>query len=159
MARREYPLEALRKLRDDRAQAQAQALARQLTCVAAAEALLRERERVRREHEAQTAEALRGERTRLASGAASGADLRRVADFEVGARAQSAALARNETAAREQLLEERAEEQQIRAELARLEAEAQLARNHEADFHRRQENAAQKAEEEAALEQWNARQR
>jgi hypothetical protein len=32
-------------------------------------------------------------------------------------------------------------------------------RNHEAGFHEHQGNLAQKAEEEAALEQWNARRR
>src|SRR5262245_39608487 len=101
MARHEYPLEALRKLRDERAEAQAHTLAKQLTRVAAAEAELRERERTRREHEAQTADALRDERARLASGTASGADLQRVADFEAGARARTAALGRSEAEAGE----------------------------------------------------------
>jgi hypothetical protein len=159
MARREYPLEALRKLRDERAEAQAQALAKQLTRVAASETVLRDRERLRREQEAETAETLSAERARLASGAASGADLGRVAEFEKGARARIAVLAQGEAEAREQLAKERAAEHELRAELSRLEAEAKLTRNHEAEFHQRHENAALHAEEEAALEQWNARHR
>lgn len=159
MARRQYPLEALRKLRDERAEAQAQLLAKQLTRVAAAEAALCERERVRRALEAETAATLGAERARLASGDASGADLLRVTEFEKAARARSVALVQAEAEARERLGSERVEEQKLRAELAQLEAEAKLARNHETDFHRRHENAALHAEEEAALEQWNARHR
>jgi fused signal recognition particle receptor len=159
MARQQYPLEALRKLRDERAEAQARRLAEQVARSQCAEAKLRERERVRREQEARTAETVGIERQRLVEGAVSGADLQRVADFEVAARAQAELLRRAENEARQALAGERAEEQKLRQQQVEREAEAKLVRNHEAGFHERQVELVQKAEEEAALEQWNARRR
>ena len=157
MARPEYPLEALRKLRDERAEAQVQALAAQLARVEAAEALLRQRESVRREHAERAAADLQRERARLAAGEAQGADLLRATEFEQATRAQAALLERAELEAREALNKERGDELQLRQKLSALEAEAQLVRNHEAGFRQREAEAAQKAEEETALEQWNAR--
>jgi hypothetical protein len=157
MSRPLYPLEALRKLRDDRAEAQAQSLAAQIACSGRAEAALREREHARREQEARTAETLRAEHERLARAGGSGSDLLRLAEFEAGARVQSAALAQSEAAARQRLAEERLQEQKLREELSRLEAEAQLVRNHETSFHERHAELQEKADEEAALEQWSAR--
>jgi len=157
MARQPYPLETLRKLRDERAEATVEALAVQVARSQRAEATLREREHARREHGARTAEAVRLEQRRLAEGGASGGDLGRVAEFEVAARAQAELLQKAEAEARRILAEERAAEQKLREEQAAREAEAKLVRNHEASFHERQAELAQKAEEEAALEQWNAR--
>ena len=57
------------------------------------------------------------------------------------------------------LLEVRAEERRLREELSRREADAQLVRNHENSFHERVADQVERAEEEAALEQWNARRR
>lgn len=159
MARQQYPLEALRKLRDERAEAQARRLAEQVARSRSAEAKLHEHERVRREHEARTAETVDAERRRLVDGGVSGVDLLRVADFEVASRAQAELLRRAEAEARQALASERAEEQKLREQQAEREAEAKLVRNHEAGFHERQAQVAQKAEEEAALEQWNARRR
>jgi hypothetical protein len=159
MPRQQYPLEALRKLRDERAEAQAHALAKQVVRSAAAQALVLERERLRREHALSTAATLRVERERLVAGQVSGADLERASDFEAAARAQARALAGSETEARELLAQERAEEQKLREELGRREAEAKLARNHEANFHEQCASATLRAEEEASLEQWNARRR
>jgi hypothetical protein len=159
MTRQQYPLEALRKLRDERAEAQAQSLAEQLARSQAAEAKLRGREQARREHAARTAESVGLERRRLAEGGASGVDLLRVADFEAAARVQAALLERAEAEARQALDQERAAEQKLRQELSAREAEAKLVRNHEHSFHERQADLAQKAEEEAALEQWSARRR
>jgi hypothetical protein len=159
MARQQYPLEALRKLRDDRAEAQAQTLAEQVARASAARAALSERERLRREQAQRTSEALRAERERLVAGAVSGADLQRSAEFEAAARAQAQLLERAEAEARDALAKERAEEERLREELSRREAEAKLTRNHEATFHQQNENVALRAEEEAALEQWNARRR
>ncbi len=159
MARQQYPLEALRKLRDERAEAELQELARQVARSASAEATLRERERARREHAERTADSLRVERQRLAGGGVRGADLLRVADFQVAARVQAELLERAEAAARQELASERALEQKLREQQATREAEAKLVRNHEANFHEHQTDLAQKAEEEAALEQWNARHR
>jgi hypothetical protein len=159
MARPEYPLEALRKLRDERASAQAHDLAAQITRSQAAEAKLRERERARREHTERTKESVRLEQERLSAGAARGADLLRVADFEAAAQVQAKLLERAESDARAELAKERAEEQKLREQLSQREAEAKLVRNHEAGFHERHQDLAQKAEEEAALEQWNARRR
>ena len=159
MTRQQYPLEALRKLRDERAEAQAQSLAEQLARSQTAEAKLRAREQARREHAARTAESVDLERQRLAEGGASGVDLLRVADFEAAARVQGALLERAEAEARQALDQERAAEQKLRQELSAREAEAKLVRNHETSFHEHQADLAQKAEEEAALEQWSARRR
>jgi hypothetical protein len=159
MARPSYPLEALRKLRDDRAEALAQELAAQVARSQVAEAKLRQREAARREHAERAAEVVRSEQERLASGGLSGADLRRIADFEVATKVQAGLLQRAEAEARQDLGQERAAEQKLRAQQAEREAEAKLVRNHEAGFHEHQGNLAQKAEEEAALEQWNARRR
>lgn len=159
MARQQYPLEALRKLRDERAEAQAQALAQQVARSSAAQAVLVERERARREHARVTAETLSTERERLARGGVSGADLLRASEFETAARAQAAGLERAESEARQLLAQQRAEEQKLREELGQREAEAKLARNHEANFHEQNASVALQAEEEAALEQWNARRR
>jgi hypothetical protein len=157
MARQQYPLEALRKLRDERAEAQALALAHQVARSSVAQTALAERERARREHAHSTAETLRAEGERLAQGGVSGADLLRAAEFEACARAQAGALESAEREARQRLGQQRAEEQKLREELGRREAEAQLARHHESDFHERNASTALRAEEEAALEQWNAR--
>jgi hypothetical protein len=159
MVRQQYPLEALRRLRDERAEAQARGLAEQLARSAAAEAVLNERERVRREHALSTDQTVRAERARLAAGQVSGADLLRATEFESAARARAQELERSELEAGQRLAQERAQEKKLRAELGRLEAEAQLARNHEASFHEQHATAALRAEEEAALEQWNARRR
>jgi hypothetical protein len=159
MARQQYPLEALRKLRDERADAQAQALAKQVARCAAAQAVLLEREQLRREHALRTAETLRVERERIAAGQVLAAELQRGSDFEASARAQARALERSEAEARELLAQQRAEEQKLRAELGRCEAEAKLARNHEANFHEQRASAVLRAEEEASLERWNARRR
>ena len=157
MARSQYPLEALRKVRDDRAEASARELAEQVARSLAAEGALRHREAARREHAERAAEAVRSERERLVTGGVSGAELLRVADFEVATRAQAALLERAEAEARQVLGQERAAEQKLRDQQAQREAEAKLVRNHEASFHERQAALLQKAEEEAALEQWNAR--
>jgi len=159
MARPQYPLEALRKLRDERADALAQSLAQQIARSQRAEAKLSERERTRREHGERAAEAVRAEQARLAAGGVSGAELLRVADFEVAVRAQAGLLLRAEAEARQELAQERAQEHKLRDEQILREAEAKLVRNHEASFHERQAELVQKAEEEAALEQWNGRQR
>ncbi len=157
MARQQYPLEALRKLRDEKAEALLQALAEQVARTQSAEATCAERERVRREHAARAAEVVQTEQQRLAAGGVSGVDLLRVAEFEVAARAQAQLLERAEAEARQVLAKERAAEQKLREEQTAREAEAKLVRNHEASFHERQAVLAQKTEEEAALEQWNAR--
>lgn len=159
MARPQYPLEALRKLRDERAEALAQELAQQVARSQSAETKLRQREVARREHAERAAETMRTEQRRLAAGGVSGADLCRVADFEVAVRAQAALLQRAETEARQALAQERAQEQKLRDQQAQREAEAKLVRNHEAGFHEHHAELTQKAEEEAALEQWNARRR
>jgi hypothetical protein len=159
MTRQTYPLETLRKLRDERAEVEARGLAAQIAVSQAAEAKLRQRERARREHAERTAESVRVERQRLADGGAHGADLLRVADFEKAARAQAQLLEQAEGEARQALAQAKAEEEKLRQQLSEREAEAKLVRNHEASFHERQADLAQKADEEAALEQWNARRR
>jgi len=157
MLRQPYPLEALRRLRDERVEARALRLAEQVARSATALARLSQRERARRDHESSTANALQGERDRLELVGASGADLLRVSDFERAARVQAAALSASEAEARQALAAERAEEQKLRVQLAQLEAEAKLVRNHEAGFHEHHAELQEKAEEEAALEQWSAR--
>ena len=157
MARQTYPLETLRKLRDERAEALLHALAEQVARTQSAAGTLAVREQARREHAARTAEAVRAEQRRLAEGEVSGVDLLRVADFEQATRAQAGLLERAESEARQCLAQERAAEQKLREEQAAREAEAKLVRNHEASFHEHQADLLQKAEEEAALEQWNAR--
>ena len=159
MARLQYPLEALRRLRDERAEALAQELAGQVARSVAAESQLRQREAARREHTERAAETVHSEHERLAAGGLSGADLLRVADFEVAIQAQAALLERAEAEARQLLAQERAHEQKLREQQAEREAEAKLVRNHEAEFHEQQAVLLQKSEEEAALEQWNARRR
>ncbi|HEX2875534.1 MAG TPA: hypothetical protein VHP33_29985 [Polyangiaceae bacterium] len=134
-------------------------MAQQVARSQRAEAKLAERERARREHAERASEAVRAEQARLASGGVSGADLLRVADFEAAMGAQAELLLKAEAEARQELAQERAQEQKLRQEQAQREAEAKLVRNHEASFHERQAEAAQKAEEEVALEQWNGRRR
>jgi hypothetical protein len=157
MARQPYPLEALRKLRDERAEELAQRLAEQVARSQAAEVTLRERGRVRRDHAERTADTVRSERARLAAGGVSGAELLRCVEFEAAAASQAAFLLRAEAEAQRALSVERAREQELRAEQARREAEAELVRHHEASFRQRQAELVEKAEEEVALEQWNAR--
>ena len=159
MARPPYPLDALRKLRDERAEAQAQSLAEQVARAQQAELCLRQRQAACQTHSQRTQASLQPERERLATGQLSGADLQRQTEFEAAARAQAVLLERAEREAAEALGRERAEEQRLRQELARAEADAQLVRNHEATFHERVTEQRQRAEEEAALEQWNARRR
>lgn len=156
MAGPRYPLETLRQLRDDRAEAQTHALAAQVARSQVAEAKLREREAARREHGERTAEVLRLERERLVLGVR-GADLLRLTDFEAAAKAQAGLLERAEAEARSALSQEREREQQLRLELAALEADAELVRRHEASFQEGHAQRREKAEEEAALEQWSAR--
>jgi hypothetical protein len=159
MARQQYPLEVLRRLRDERAEAQAHSLAEQVARCSLARAAVDERQRVRREQAQRTRETLQAERERLAAGKLCGADLLRSAEFEAAAAVQAELLERAEADARLQLAQEQAEERKLRDELSRREAEAELTRNHAANFHEQNESAALRAEEEAALEQWNARHR
>jgi hypothetical protein len=159
MTRPSYPLEALRKLRDERADVLARELAGQVARSLAAEGKLRQREAARREHAERAKSEVDREQQRLAANGVSGAELLRFAEFEVAVGAQAALLERAEAEARQVLAAERAQEQKLRAQQAEREAEAKLVRNHEAGFHEHQLNLAQKAEEEAALEQWNARRR
>jgi hypothetical protein len=156
MAGPRYPLETLRKLRDDRAEAQTHALAAQIARSQAAAAQLRSREAARREHVERLTETRRAEQTRLAAGV-SGAELLRLADFEVAARVRGEALAQAELEAQKVLEAERAKERNLRQELASREAEAELVRRHEAGFHGHHAELREKAEEEAALEQWSAK--
>jgi hypothetical protein len=156
MARQPYPLQALRELRERRAEASAEALARQVARSATFAAALGERERARREHAERLALVLEQERHRLAAGPVSGAELRRASDFEQADRAALAVTVAAEAEARAALAREQAEEQRLCAELAQAEAEAKLVRDHEASFHEKQVDAALRAEEEAALERWNA---
>jgi hypothetical protein len=157
MARPVYPLEALRELRDERAKTERQELAQQVARTQQALATLEAREQVRREHAARTERELEAERSRLFHAPASGADLARLAEFQAAARGQARLLEQAVAEARERLAQQRAEEQKARAELARREAEAKVVHEHEAGFVARVEAAAARAEEEAMLEQWNAR--
>lgn len=157
MVRQHYPLEALRKLRDERADEQARRLAEQVALCQQALTELLAREALVREHERRTAEILRVERERLDLAGATGSELARLVDFGVAASVQAERLRRFELEARQRLANERAAEDKLRRELTALEAEAELVRNHEADFQQRETEVAQKADEEAALEQWNAR--
>lgn len=159
MARPEYPLQALRELRAERVQAQLRRLAEQVASTAQAEAKLLQRERSRRNHAEQTATSLRAERERLAASHMAAAELARAAEFEAGARAQATLLERAEQEARTELATQREQERLARSELSRLEADAELLKKHELGFHERARDVALRAEEEAALEQWNARQR
>jgi hypothetical protein len=102
------------------------------------------------------AEARRAEQARLIDGA-TGADLARIAEFEVAARARGEALEHAVVAARNVLEGERAKELQLRSELANREAEAELLRRHESSFYGQLADQREKAEEDAALEQWSAR--
>lgn len=159
MARPEYPLQALRELRAERVEAQLRGLAEQVARTARAEAQLLQRELSRRNHAEQTAAALRAERERLTASPVAAAELGRVSEFEAVARAQAALLERAEQEARLALATQREQERLARSELARLEADAELLKRHELGFHERARDVALRAEEEAALEQWNARQR
>jgi hypothetical protein len=159
MVRPPYPLEALRKLRDDQADAQARALAEQVARSADAERLLQQRTAARRAHAEQTRQSLAQEQARLLAAGATGADLGRTAEFETAMRAQAQLLERAENEASKLLGEARAAEEQLRGELARREADAKLVRNHETSFLERAAGQAAQSEEEAALEQWNARRR
>ncbi len=157
MARPVYPLKALRELRDERAKTERQQLAQQVARTQQALATLEQREQARRQHAARTEGELEAERSRLFHDPASGAAWARLAEFQAAARAQARLLERAESEARERLTEQRAEEQKARDELGRREAEAKLVHEHEAGFVARLEEAASRAEEEAMLEQWNAR--
>jgi hypothetical protein len=159
MAPSPYPLRALRELRDDEADAQAHALAEQLVRVGAAERLLEQRVAARRGHAERTRDSLAEERSRLLARGSSGAELRRAVEFETAARVQAELLQRAEAEAQQQLERERATAQELREALGRREADAQLVRNHESNFHAQAAERAARAEEEAALEQWNARRR
>jgi len=159
MAGPRYPLEALRKLRDERADAQVHAVAGQIVRCRAVERALAEATAARRAHAEQTRRSLELEQERLLADRSSGADLARAAEFEAAARAQAELLERAEARAAQALLEARAEEHRLREELTRREADAQLVRNHETSFHGRAADQLERAEEEAALEQWNGRRR
>jgi len=159
MASQPYPLKALRQLREERAEVQARELAAQVARSDAAEMKLQGAERARREHAQRAALSLQAEQARLGEAGASGADLSRLGDFETAMRAQAALLERAESEARDALAQERAVEQKLRSALTEREAEAELVRKHEAGFRQRENEAADKAEEEAALEQWTARHR
>jgi hypothetical protein len=159
MARPGYPLNALRELRDERAQAEQQRLAQQVARTQQAIDQLKAREGARLEHAARIAGELDSENDRLWHAPVSGVDLARLAEFRAAASAQAQLLEQAEARARQGLEEQRGEEQKVRAELARVEAEAKLVHEHEASFVARVEAAAARAEEEEMQDQWNARRR
>lgn len=159
MVRPQYPLEALRQLRDGRVEAQQRELAEQLARCEHAEAALREAVEARRAHAARIAGSLEIEQAWLVSGGARGVDLLRTNEFLAAERIRAESFERAETEAGQNLARERARAQELRDELGRREADAKLVRNHETSFHQRAAERALRAEEEAALEQWTARRR
>jgi hypothetical protein len=159
MPRRPYPLDALRRLRDQRTEEQALSLAQQLARSRSAEQVARERSAACRSHAAGVDACHEHERTELERGLLSGADLLRNVEFSVAAAAQAAQLRAAEAKAHSALEDERKRQAQAQRELARREADAKLVHQHARAFATAEAETAERADEEAALEQWNARQR
>jgi hypothetical protein len=154
---RQYPLEALRKLRDEQAKLHARNLAAQLTRCRAAEAVLQAKEQACAEHARQLSRTKAEERERLTRGELSGSDLLRATEFELACHAQAEQLELAVSEARRALAAERERERELRDVLTRSDADAKLVHKHQASFNERHAEQATRAEEEAALEQWNAR--
>jgi hypothetical protein len=152
-----YPLEALRKLRDEQAELHARNLAVQVARCQAAEAVLRAREQACSEHARCLHCAKLEERERLTRGELTGNDLLRATEFELGSQAQAEQLELAASQARAALAAERDRERELREVLTRSDADAKLVHKHRAGFVERLVEQATRSEEEAALEQWNAR--
>lgn len=154
-----YSLEALKRLREQKVQEQAERVAEQVRQVAQAERAALEATGQRKQLEAQLAEGRSQEGERLARGEATAQDLALQAAWESQAskRIEAARLLERQRA--ERLVAARKEEEALRQELARCEGEAKAVERHKQSWQAEVTRAEELALEEQALEVWSARQR
>ncbi|MCA9639760.1 MAG: hypothetical protein H6718_23870 [Polyangiaceae bacterium] len=154
-----YSLEALKRLREQRVEEQAERVAEQLRQVAQAERQALEATAQRKQLEKQLADERSAEAERLARGEATVQDLALQAAWESQAagRIENARLKERKLA--EQLVAARKEEARRREELALREGEAKAVERHKENWQAEISRAEELALEEQAQEVWSARQR
>jgi hypothetical protein len=147
-----YPLDPLLRVRKDRVDEAARALAEAVRAREQA-SMRRAVAEDERDQEARRAdEVRRAERAALAAGTLRAEDLQRAASWEVGARAEAARLEARVDAARAGEAEAVRHESDARGELAAKQADVEVVEKDRARFAERARRAAEAREQEAAEE-------
>ena len=151
-----YPFDALHWLRHQRVDDQATVLSESIASTARARAEEARAEEARKAAEQAMCELECGERERLDEGQLRAGDLQAVGDWRKGAEAALEAKAERERRAREARLAEVAKEAEARRTLGDVSNEAKVIDTHRESFRSEAAAARERAEEEAANEQWTA---
>ncbi|MBS2017612.1 MAG: hypothetical protein JST00_32335 [Deltaproteobacteria bacterium] len=152
-----YPLEPLREHRDRGVDAATAELGEAIRAREAAEAAHRAAEEEKRAAEARAAAVRAEEAERLARGELRAADLAQASAWEIARASEIDGLARQVESAEARAGEARAEETGARSELAQKKADRDVVAKDEARFHDRLRRARDAAEEEAADEAYAGR--
>ncbi len=154
--RRRYPFEALHWLREQRVERQAVVVAESAARTAQARREEARRELERQSSERQMAETARAERARLDDGGLRAADLQVAEDWRRGAEATMQAKREQEERARAARLARAASEAVERRALADASNRAKMIDSHRGAFRVEQAAERERADDEAANEQWTA---
>ena len=152
--RHRYPFEALRWLRQQRADRQATVLGESARRAAQAQNEALRAEAARRNSEQNLSALSAAEQVRLDQGLVRAFDLKIVADWQKGAAVELAAKTERERLARETQASEAAAEAAARRALASASNEVKMMDTHRDAFRAQRAKAEELCEEEAAAEQW-----
>ncbi len=155
--RHRYPFEALQWLRRQRVDREAAEVSERAARATRARSEELNARTARRSTEERVDELAHAEQTRLEGGTVRAGDLARVGDWRKGAELELRAKAERETQATEALRTEVAAELVARRALGVASSEAELIDAHRVEWRAAREAARERAEEEAAVEQWTAK--
>jgi hypothetical protein len=155
--RHRYPFEALQWLRHQRVDRQATEVSERASRTLRARADEARAKVARHGTEQRIAELSHAERARLEGGALRAGDLAQVGEWRKGADAELRAKTERELRASEALHTEVTAETVARHALGVASSEAKLIDAHRVDWRAEREAAQERAEEEAAVEQWTAK--
>jgi hypothetical protein len=155
--RHRYPFEALHWLRQQRVERQATVVSESAARTEQARREQARREVERQDSERQMSETAHAERSRLDEGQLRAADLQVGGDWRTGAETGVRAKAEQEQRARE-IRAARAESEALeRRALGTASNQAKVLDEHRDAFRAERDSARERADEEAATEQWTAR--
>lgn len=155
--RRRYPFDALRGLRHERVSEQARVVAERVAESARALAREIEAEATRRSTERDILGLARSEQASLDHGLLRSGDLAAIAAWRGGADAQLEVKAQAARRARETRSNEVLAEAAARRALATADSEAQAIDRHQGAFRNAEAALEERADDEAAMDLWNAR--
>lgn len=153
--KRRYPLEALRKVRHQAVDDRAVELSARMQAREQAERVHASARRAREQERARAARVTASERARLEAGGARVADLQSGLAWRAGASERERALEQADARSRVGLEQATNDEAEARRALAAADADAKTVEEHRERWRRDEELRAERAEEEAANENWS----